>query len=454
MKRFFGSILLILLIMNITAYALELSGEGTADSPYIIESYEDFYGFAQGIKNGDTVLAASHFTLGASIDFYGRSFIPAGTEDNPFTGVFDGDGFTLNNITHSTANASNGVFAYAENAVIKNLGVVDAVFNQAGIKESYTSGIICGKYLKTAKNSDTSFEKCFASGKISIVAPGALYGYAGGIAGLVKSTVTGADIMIENCETDCSAKVNASTSYCGGFAGFVGADKSVTTVEIKYLYTRGDISSAASDGNAYCGGMIGYLKAEESGWGEWMSEEGTALLSATSYALSNSISLCTVTAESTSGTAYASYTVSQTESGPNASKLYCTGADNATGGIKGTTVDASVIANSSFVKNTLGFDITSTWSFEGTPGIARNKSLCGAISSDGKSVHVRANGYINGICFVAAYDGSGRLTGVKHGICAKDGELQAEFDTVPFSIRVFALNGSTFSPSCKELKLK
>jgi len=444
----------LILILNIAAYSLELSGNGTSENPYIISRYEEFYGIAEKINDGDSTLAASHFLLDASIDFYGRSHIPIGTEENPFTGVFDGNGYTLNNIRHSTANSSAGVFAYAENAVIKNLGVVDAEFLLAGAKENYFCGIICGSYTKTAKNTKLSFEKCYASGKITIISTSSSC-YAGGVAGRIKSTVSGADIMIQNCEASCNINTKAKASYCGGFAGLVSADKSATTVEIKYLYTSGDIKAAASDGNAYCGGLIGFLKAEESGWGEWMSEEETAWLSSSSYALSNSISLCTVNAESTSGKAYSSFTVSQTESSPIASKLYCTGTDNSTGGIKGTTVDKSVIYNSSFVKNTLGFDTTSSWSLEGSLGLVRSKALCGVLSDNGKVSHVRANGYMDGFVIIAAYDADGRLTELKaEAVSKKDAEITAHFTDTPAKVRAFALKTVSCAPICKELILK
>lgn len=445
---------LLILILNIAAYSLELSGNGTSENPYIISQYEEFYGIAEEIKDGDSSLAASHFLLDASIDFYGRSHLPIGTAENPFTGVFDGNGYTLNNIKHSTANSSGGVFAYAENAVIKNLGVVDAEFLLAGSKESYFCGIICGSYTKTARNTELSFDKCHASGKITVIASSSSC-YAGGIAGSIKSTASGADIMIQNCEASCNINTKAKASYCGSFAGLVSADKSATTVEIKYLYTSGDIKASATDGNAYCGGMIGYLKAEANGWSEWMSEECTAQLAEASYSLSNSISLCTVNAESTSGKAYASYTVSQTESGPTSSKLYCTGTDNATGGIKGTTVNESVISNSSFVKGTLGFDTVSVWSLEGSLGLVRRKALCGVISEDGKSAHVRANGYMDGFVIIAAYDTDGRLTGQKvEAVSEKDAEVTVSFTDTPESVRAFALKKGICAPICKELTLK
>ena len=425
------------------------TGTGTPSDPYIIANREDFTEITSAIENGDAEIASSYIKLGNSLDFFDKDFTPIGTAETPFTGVFDGDGYCINNISYSAFGEAFGVIAYAENAVIKNLGVVDADIVFGSSAEKSYCGFICGSFVKNEKNSDTDIEKCFATGSMTVVAMNSETAYAGGIVGKFVSKTTGADLTARNCYADCDITVNAKESYCGGFAGYAGSEKSATTVEIGYLYTNGVLSARASLKNAYCGGMTGYLKAEESGWGEWMSEDDVVVLSADSYALFNSISSCEVSAQSSSGKAYSSYTVSQTESGPKASKLYCTGTDNATGGISGKTTSASSLSSKSFMGTTLGFDLKNVWTLENGPDLIRKKSLCGSVSDDGKTVHMRANGNINGDVFIAAYDSDGRMTDTKiRKLSGKDGEISVKFDKAPSKVGFFAFAENILSPIC------
>ena len=444
----------VLLAIALTITAFAYSGNGTSQDPYIIESYEDFCNISVEINNGDTSLAASHIKLNASIDFSDKDFLPIGTAENPFTGVFDGNGYSLNDIYYSAIAASSGVFAYAQNAIIKNLSVVDAEFIlDNNSNENAYCGMICGSFVKTDTNDSVDMENCYTSGIITVTILSG-NGYAGGIAGKITSTVTGADITAKNFRTDCDITVKANEAYCGGFAGYAGAQKGSTNMEISCLYTSGMLNATSSNSNAYCGGMIGYLKAEESGWGEWMSEGDYVVLSEDSYALSCSISLCEISAKSSSGKVYTSYTVSQTEGGPVASKLYCIKTDSTTGGISGKKVSATAVKSSSYMSGTVGFDMKNVWTMNGGLNLIRKNTLCGTVLSDEKTVHVRVNGYMPGNVFIVAYDTDGRIIKAKiHTVTDADSDISTDLSVIPAKISVFAFK-NTISPICESKDIK
>ena len=82
-----------------------------------------------------------------------------GTDDAPFTGIFDGNGHTVSGIkiNKPTDNANHqGLFGTIKNAVVKNVGVINA-----DIKGFSGVGGICGY------GSSGSIENCHFSGKVS-----------------------------------------------------------------------------------------------------------------------------------------------------------------------------------------------------------------------------------------------------------------------------------------------
>ncbi len=96
---------------------VKTSDEGTEESPYSIDSYEDFSNIVAKAKDG-------YFKLVADIDFNGKSISPMFTVSSPFTGHFDGNGKTIknfkvadeddegNNVHVSSSSQYYGLFGY------------------------------------------------------------------------------------------------------------------------------------------------------------------------------------------------------------------------------------------------------------------------------------------------------------------------------------------------------
>ncbi|MBO4476353.1 MAG: fibronectin type III domain-containing protein [Bacteroidales bacterium] len=137
-----------------------LSGEGTAETPYLIGSDSDWVRFTQMIQ--DVQCTAQNFKLTANINVTTM----AGTESMPFLGTFDGGGKTLN-VSITSTDLYAAPFHYIKGATIRDLVVTGAVTSN----NKHAAGLV-GLTLETCTVSG-----CAVSTNVS--APT----YAGGIVG-------------------------------------------------------------------------------------------------------------------------------------------------------------------------------------------------------------------------------------------------------------------------------
>lgn len=281
------------------------SGSGTALDPYIITT-------ASQLANIPTLGLTKCYKLGNSIDLSGYGqWTPIGFGDkssaygygcgkNPFTGTFDGNGYSITGLTIGTAASPYtgneiGLFGHVGGATIENLhvdaqiytarcvagvlaGVVDedSSGNLAVIRDCSTSGGITGG---TTNNSETfggmagmsngtfandsssvnvsgfnavggligqigggSVTDCFAVGTVTATGAGAGNGISGGFCG---QNTKGA---ISNCYSTGAVSDNGylSSEYLGGF---VGQNDS----SIENCYTTGNVQSSGNETGGFAG---------------------------------------------------------------------------------------------------------------------------------------------------------------------------------------------------------
>ena len=132
----------------------KLIGEGTKENPYLIKTAGDLTWLSLNyhIKNG-----IKYYSLQNDIDLSGRTWIPIGqTHRNAFTGVFDGNGYSITGLTCSLHEqfSYHGLFGVTGNAVIKNLAVENVSFINGGTHSGYY-----GAFVGMA-NSNTYFINC------------------------------------------------------------------------------------------------------------------------------------------------------------------------------------------------------------------------------------------------------------------------------------------------------
>jgi len=163
-----------------------MPGLGTAVSPYLIRSVEEFM---QIVRHPN-----AHFKLENDIDMGLTNGL-----DVDFAGVFDGNGYTISNVRNANLGTGNtGLFRALNQAAIRNLTIHNASVSG---KNNYT-GVLAG----TASSS--VLENITVLGDITV--KGVMY--TGGLLGWASNTV------FSNCTINGVLDISG-TSSVGGLAG-------------------------------------------------------------------------------------------------------------------------------------------------------------------------------------------------------------------------------------------
>ena len=211
-----------------------------------------------------------------------------GTSSLPFTGSFDGGGFTITGLKIQSSLDYQGMFGSISNTtsgvVIKNLGLINCSINStvnytggiAGsadrltvIENCYTTGTISGSnfvggiagFLGSSSGAGT-IRSCYSEATVT-----ATGGYAGGIFGSSYCC------MVENCYS--TGNVTAQNGCAGGIGGCMTVEDGTVTTTIQYCYAAGNVigfGSAAgivvyNDSNnakvQYCVALNKYIRNAE-----------------------------------------------------------------------------------------------------------------------------------------------------------------------------------------------
>lgn len=189
------------------------SGDGGEDTPYEIANIRHLSNFYQMCQSNAALLnccyrQSANITLDEGSDL---NFTPIGNLSNGFSGIYDGGGFSIDNLKIISDLSFVAPFAIvAKTGIIKNLKV--SVINVTG-KGSASVGGLCGVNYGLVEN-------CFvsATGNNSVIfcntvvpnnVGNAYVGYAGGIAG-------GNEGIIRNSGNSCPV---FSLYIAGGIAG-------------------------------------------------------------------------------------------------------------------------------------------------------------------------------------------------------------------------------------------
>ena len=204
-----------LILLNFT------NGTGTPNDPYLVE-------FADQL-NGIRFSLNSYYRQIADIDLgvypwnQNDGWQPIGKGENPFSGSYDGDGFSISNLfINRPEHSRQGLFGTVESAQLANISILFATLQGA---ESV--GGIAG----FASNS--SISNSFVQGELQGESQ------VGGLIGSLMNSST-----IDACST--AGSVIAQNSMVGGLIGHVGQS-----------IVENSISSCSVAGNSSVGGLIG-----------------------------------------------------------------------------------------------------------------------------------------------------------------------------------------------------
>ncbi len=214
-------------------------GDGTSESPYQIATAEQLALLAYETNNG--LGGDACYVLTNDIDLNAADsiiWIPIGNEEK-FSGVFDGDGHTIGGMYQDGLKYS-GLFAYTENATIKNLRIEKA--NIVVYVQEYVYSAMAG--FISAQSLNTNIIDCFVDGWMGVASTKP----AGGLVGTFLVDVGENDtIFIKNCTNNAEIWDNL---HLGGLVG-------VSHVENGQLLVEKCVNNGDLTGIGFTGGIIG-----------------------------------------------------------------------------------------------------------------------------------------------------------------------------------------------------
>lgn len=215
---------------------LSWTGEGTSANPYVIKTAEQWLAFAESVNSGESY-AGKYVSLGADVSFtsalQGTAYRPVGLSQNkPFSGTFDGQGYTLSGLTLAAGGApSAGLFGYmAKGSALRNL-LLDSI--------SITS---TGTYAGSAVGYSLGDVESVLVSNATITCTGQA---AGGVVGYQERS------NLSNC--DMSKGTITGAGSIGGIAGYTGLVHVTACSSSANLDEKG-IASAVYRG---AGGVVG-----------------------------------------------------------------------------------------------------------------------------------------------------------------------------------------------------
>ncbi len=244
-----------------------LSGDGSKEKPYLIESIEDLVSFSNKVNGGET-FEGKVVKLKVNLDFNndisyvnpkrtdygningineteelkvelttGTGFKPIGTEEKPFNGTFDGGGHTIKNMYISvTDNGTTGLFGVTgEKSNIKNIDILKANIKSTG---DYVGGLI-GKSKGTVEKVTTREGSIEGNQRV------------GGVVGnSEKSTITA-------CTNTGSIKGN---EHIGGIAGYIENNSTIENCSNNgVIVGKGVLLSTDKQYHSEVGGIAGKI---------------------------------------------------------------------------------------------------------------------------------------------------------------------------------------------------
>lgn len=230
-------------------------GEGTAKSPYIIANEVQLQNFAKSVNNGESY-ADKHITLSEDIDLSSVEWIPIGSGEHSFGGIFDGNHKTVKNISmgasdnYFTANEAGFFGKLSNGATIRNLTVDHAEIYVVGEQNSK----VYGAALAAVSGINNSIDRCeVINSEVFVKSDGQQFVYAAGLVGKLDQNSS-----ITNSSADCVVDGKSGNYvYAGAIVALTGNQDLVMN-----NFTEGSVNAEVLSGGkttakAVAGGIAG-----------------------------------------------------------------------------------------------------------------------------------------------------------------------------------------------------
>ncbi|MCS7464046.1 Ig-like domain-containing protein [Paenibacillus doosanensis] len=208
-------------------YAFSGGGDGSLEHPFVILTAEDL----DNVRYSPN----SNYKLGADIDLSSfANWVPIGTPGSSFGGSFDGDHYTISNLTIDSSLSNLGLFGYAQSATAgSTLATIKHVRLENVQITSRSSNANVGG-LAGCTDAWTAVDDVSVSGEITGAGS-----WVGGITGQSINKMSNSDAHVH---------INGNFKYAGGLAGY-------NTYGITESYATGDVTVTGNFN--YAGGLVG-----------------------------------------------------------------------------------------------------------------------------------------------------------------------------------------------------
>lgn len=224
-------------------------GDGTEQDPYQISNAGELAYLAKIVNEQGYAPEYKYYVLTDNINLAFREWRPIGVAYNNyqyFYGSFDGNGYTVSDLSISEGNeGSIGLFGKAKGSQIKNLNVYGEISGMALSNTAYIGAVV-----GNADNSSISGCNALYVNVSDISNTASIYSYMGALCGYVKGKISGCSA------SESSVAMKDGYLYTGIIAGYIKG--SVEDCEVR---SSGRLfGSNTETDNLYLGGICGYLE--------------------------------------------------------------------------------------------------------------------------------------------------------------------------------------------------
>lgn len=239
-------------VLDLYSKAMKLCGSGTEEDPFIISS-SDHLKRIRNVANdqvkNNLLFPHTHFLQTADIDMDKASWdsdhdfgwLAIGNlPNNPFRGIYDGNGHTIRNLWAKRKNSTGiALFGYTEKAILKNIRM-----ENPQMEGNFAVAALVGGAVSAGDHRDqTSLFNCTTQGGSITAGTGSV-----GAGGLVGEVDTYGMILLDSC-------VNVSTPVSGAYG--IGGLLGVGSLYSQSYLQRCENHAAVTSDYTGAGGLVG-----------------------------------------------------------------------------------------------------------------------------------------------------------------------------------------------------
>lgn len=456
--------LILIVFFTISTFATEVifEGNGTDESPYLIQNVEDIETLAELVNSGDEAYISSFYKLINDVSLAGINHTPIGTSEYPFSGAFDGGSYIISDLYINSSEQYLGFFGVTKNAQLENIVIENANITSTG-EDILFAGILAGSMIIVDIQDYFYVSKCSVQGNVTVTSDQTAY--AAGIA--AKCNVKNGLLTFSDCHVTASitAKGNSST-YAAGIIGNMSATN-FGFVSVINSIVEGSVSAESVSLHSYAGGVMAFANQQDNNWSDFVpiqytNNDETSLMSdSTIYNFYGCVVNCDI--ESTAShivniSNLAAYVSDYVVVGTNYTSSEKTINSSVNSSSCNLSISAETLLSKEYLLNTVGFDFTDTWTvvFGKIKLRTATPYILAELDQQREIVKAQPVDCPAGKLVVAIYSEKNRMHSVKFVPCFADVHeiLEIPIGVSDFyAIKVFMISSTNLGPLCDFVEL-